>query len=48
MNKQSDKITLDSLFNDFDYKAYWEDWENKHPNELKEVNWGKPVGKEIL
>ena len=31
----------------FDYKKYWTEWDKQHPNESKEIDWGKPQGKEI-
>lgn len=48
MEKAKKPITIDDLFKDFDYKSYWENWEKEHPNESKEVNFGKPVGKEFI
>lgn len=48
MSKQNSKITIDSLFKNFDYESYWTNWDKEHSNELKESDWGKPVGKEVL
>lgn len=48
LKKAESPITIDNLFKDFDYKSYWENWEEEHPNQSKEVNFGKPVGKEIF
>lgn len=42
------KESLKDLFKDFDYKKYWADWEAEHPDQSKELDWGKPVGREIL
>ena len=39
--------SLKELFNCFDYKKYWTEWDKQHPNESKEIDWGKPQGKEI-
>lgn len=38
---------LQQLFNGFDYKKYWDNWKKEHPNQNKEIDFGKPVGKEI-
>lgn len=29
------------------YPTVWEKWEKEHPNQSKEIDWGKPVGREI-
>lgn len=39
---------LKSIFEKFDYRTYWNDWNKEHPNESKEFNLGNPVGREIL
>ena len=39
--------SLKELFNGFDYKKYWTEWDKQHPNESKEIDWGKPQGKKI-
>ncbi len=41
------KTKLAQRFEGFDYEAYWEKWEKEHPNQSKEIDWGKPVGREI-
>lgn len=38
---------LAQRFEGFDYEAYWDNWDKEHPNESKEADWGKPVGKEV-
>lgn len=48
LKKAEKPITIDDLFNDFDYKSFWSNWDKEHPNQSKEVNFGKPVGKEIF
>lgn len=48
LKPKKSKLTIDSLFEGFDYKEYWKNWEKAHPNELKEDDWGEPVGKEIF
>lgn len=45
--KKNNEPQIDQLFKDFDYQKYWADWEKEHPNQSKEYNFGKPVGKEI-
>ncbi|MDF7638675.1 AbrB/MazE/SpoVT family DNA-binding domain-containing protein [Lactobacillus sp. ESL0791] len=34
-------------FSDFDYETYWDAWEDKHPQQSKELDWGKPQGQEV-
>lgn len=41
------KTKLSQRFEGFDYEAYWKKWEREHPNQSKEIDWGKPVGREI-
>lgn len=41
------KNSINKLFDGFNYEEYWADWEKEHPNQLKEDDWGTPVGKEI-
>lgn len=38
---------LNDLFKVFDYEKYWEEWEKENPGKSKEVDWGKPVGREF-
>lgn len=45
--KKKKESKLAQRFEGFDYKKYWADWNKKHPNESKEVDWGEPMGKEI-
>jgi len=47
LEKAKNSLTIDKLFEGFDYKKYWTDWDKEHPNQSKEVNFGKPVGKEV-
>lgn len=44
-NKAEPK-SLKELFKGFDYKKYWSNWEKKNPGKTKEMDWGKPVGRE--
>lgn len=46
--QKKSKLTIDDLFEGFDYKEYWSNWEKEHLNQLKEEDWGEPVGKEIF
>lgn len=45
-NKAQKPNRLAQLFEDFDYEAYWDEWDREHPGESKELDWGAPVGKE--
>ena len=45
--KKNNKLQIEQLFKDFDYQKYWSDWDKEHPNQSKEYDFGKPVGKEI-
>lgn len=47
LKKAKEPVTIDKLFEGFDYEKYWADWDKKHPNQSKEVDFGKPVGKEL-
>ena len=40
------KQTLKDLFKGFDYKKYWQEYDNVH--QTKEVNFGKPQGCEVF
>lgn len=40
--------SLKELFKGFDYKKYWADWDKRHPGKSKELDWDKPVGREIF
>lgn len=46
-NSSNKESSLAQLFEDFDYKKYWSDWEKENPGKSKEIDWGKPVGKEM-
>lgn len=48
LKRKKSELSIDSLFEGFDYKKYWSNWEKAHPNQLKEDDWGVPVGKEIF
>ena len=47
LKKAKEPVTIDKLFEGFDYEKYWADWDKEHPNQSKEVDFGKPVGKEL-
>lgn len=47
LKKAKEPVTIDKLFEGFDYEKYWADWDKEHPNQSKEVDFGKPVGKEF-
>lgn len=47
IKKAKEPLTIDKLFEGFDYKKYWADWDREHHNQSKEENLGNPVGKEI-
>lgn len=47
LKKVKEPVTIDKLFDGFDYEKYWADWDKEHPNQSKEVDFGKPVGKEL-
>lgn len=47
LKKVNNPLTIEDLTNGFDYKSYWSKWEEEHPNQSKELNFGKPVGREI-
>lgn len=47
LKKAKEPVTIDKLFDGFDYEKYWADWDKEHPNQSKEVDFGKPVGKEL-
>lgn len=40
------KQTLKDLFKGFDYKKYWQEYDKTH--QTKEVNFGKPQGREVF
>lgn len=48
LEKKKKPQNLRELFDGFDYKKYWADWEKEHPNESREIDWGKPQGREIF
>lgn len=47
LKKQDEPSNLKELFAGFDYQKYWADYEKTHGKQSKEIDWGKPVGKEI-
>lgn len=47
LKKAKRPITIEDLAKNFDYKSYWSKWEEEHPNQSKELNFGKAVGREI-
>lgn len=48
LEKRKKPQNLKELFDGFDYKKYWVEWEKEHPNESKEYDWGEPQGREIF
>lgn len=48
LEKKKKPQNLKELFDGFDYKKYWADWEKEHPGQSKEVDWGDPQGREIF
>lgn len=48
LTKKKSPESLKDLFEGFDYKKYWDDWNKEHPNESKEFDLGDPVGRELL
>lgn len=40
------KQTLEDLFKGFDYKKYWQEYDQSH--KTKEVDFGKPQGREVF
>lgn len=47
LKKAKEPVTIDKLFEGFDYEKYWADWDKEHPNQSKEVDFGKSIGKEV-
>lgn len=47
LKKAKEPVTIDKLFEGFDYEKYWADWNKEHPNQSKEVDFGKSMGKEV-
>lgn len=47
LKKAKEPLTIDKLFKGFDYEKYWADWDKEHPNQSKEVDFGKSIGKEV-
>lgn len=45
---KENKTDLKSLFKDFDYKKYWSEYEDQHKTQSKELDWGKPIGREVF
>ncbi|MCT3602299.1 AbrB/MazE/SpoVT family DNA-binding domain-containing protein [Lactobacillus acidophilus] len=48
LKKQKKPESLKELFDGFDYKKYWSDWEKEHPNQSKEIDSDEPVGRELF
>lgn len=46
--KKKSPESLKDLFEGFDYKKYWKNWDKEHPNESNEFDLGDPVGREFL
>ena len=47
LKKAKEPVTIDKLFEGFDYEKYWADWDKEHPNQSKEIDFGKSIGKEV-
>ena len=47
LEKAKEPLTIDKLFEGFDYEKYWADWDKEHSNQSKEVDFGKSIGKEV-
>ena len=47
-SKKDEPKSLKELFQNFDYKKYWSDYEKENPGKSKEMDWGKPVGREVF
>lgn len=47
LEKADKPLTIDKLFEGFDYEKYWADWDKEHANQSKEVDLGKSIGKEV-
>lgn len=47
LKKAKEPVTIDKLFEGFDYGKYWADWNKEHSNQSKEVDFGKSIGKEV-
>lgn len=41
-------LNIDDVIKDFDFDDYWSEWDKEHPNQSKEMSFGKPVGKELF
>ncbi|MDE6284327.1 MAG: AbrB/MazE/SpoVT family DNA-binding domain-containing protein [Bacilli bacterium] len=48
LEKKKKPQTIEELFEGFDYKKYWADWEKENPGKSVEYDWGKPQGRELL
>ena len=48
IEKKEKPLTIKDVIKGFDSESYWAEWEKEHPNQSKEVSFGKPVGKEIF
>lgn len=47
LKKAKEPLTIDKLFEGFDYEKYWADWDKEHSNQSKEIDFGKSIGKEV-
>ena len=47
LKKAKEPVTIDKLFEGFDYEKYWADWDKEHSNQSKEIDFGKSIGKEV-
>ena len=47
-SKKEEPKSLKELFQNFDYKKYWSDYEKENPGKSKEMDWGKSVGREVF
>lgn len=47
-SKKDEPKSLKELFQNFDYKKYWSDYEKENHGKSKEMDWGKPVGREVF
>lgn len=48
LEEQKKPQSLKEIFDGFDYKKYWADWEKEHPNQSKEIDWNQPSGRELF
>ncbi|CCI86994.1 AbrB/MazE/SpoVT family DNA-binding domain-containing protein [Lactobacillus gigeriorum] len=48
LEKKRKPQNLKELFSGFDYKKYWEEERKNAKGKSLELDWGKPVGKEVF